>query len=858
MQAEETTRSGRNITGIPAAEAVLRKSRLMATLMVTTALVAVGVTYSLPVHAQTATAAGQASRTSYSIAAQPLSSALVQFSNATGTQLFFDANLVRGKNSPGVSGSLTRGEALGRLLAGSGLVYRVSGNTVTVTDPARADVGAAGEDGATVLETITVQGRGATTEGTGSYATGETTIGKTSETLKETPQSVTVITSQQIRDKGMTTLTDALEATTGITVTPDEYYGAGRYFSRGFEVTSVRVDSGAVGITSSYDAISPTSLAKYDRVEVLRGADGLYSGNGEPGGVISLARKRPLDRFQATTELSAGSWNTLKSTLDVTGPLTKDGGLRGRVVGSFDRGDTFYDISDSRNLTLYGVLEADLTDNTTVMVGGSYEKTNSTPWQRGLPRYTDGSAIDFSRSTSLGTDWSYLHHESWEAFGEIKHEFDSGWTWTTSASYVKHKYDAKYGYLYGAVDPVTLDGLSYYGSYNWSEGYQVQFDTHVDGTFELFGREHEIVAGFDYAKHSADLYRGEFSGASVNLNDLSSSYWSSSDTPTFPSDTYMNFHPYEETRYGAYLRGRFQITDPLRLIVGARYGNYDYSFHRAAYFRDGSQIWSEGNDFNDNGVFTPFGAITYDFTDQWTGYASFAEIYLSQARYLQGPEPGTPLDPITGRTYEIGLKGQLLDGRLNTGIAVYHTTRNGEAVYDPTYTGAYDPVDGSSCCYTASGEVVSRGIDLEVSGEVLDGLQVFAGYTLNFNKNEVENVRYSAITPKHLFKLWGTYNLPGEYSAWTLGAGVRAQSKTTVKGEEWISSDLGTVAYNISQGAYAVADISLRYDISDSTSLTLNVNNVFDKKYFSQLGTLTKNNVYGAPRNFLVTLRSTF
>ncbi|CAK7258115.1 outer-membrane receptor for ferric coprogen and ferric-rhodotorulic acid [Shinella sp. WSC3-e] len=836
-----------------------RRSGRVALVMMTSGL-AIAASLYMPAHAQTPTSGRTARAAAFAIPAQPLSSALVQFANATGIQLFYDANLVRGKSSGGAQGALSRSDALNRILAGTGLVTRINGNTVTIVDPVAAGAVGSAVDGSTALETITVGGS-ATTEGSNSYTTSESTIGKTSESLRETPQSVTVITSRQIQDRGITTLAEALDTATGVTVTPDQYYGSGRFFSRGFEINNIRVDGGAVGVTSAFDTISAVDLVKYDRVEVLRGADGLYSGNGEAGGVISLARKRPLDTFQASGELSAGSWNTVKSVFDVTGPLTQGDGLRGRFVGAFDRTDAFYDISDSRNLALYGVLEADVTDNTSVMLGGSYDKKDSTPWTVGLPRYADGSAIDFPVSTSLGTDWSYLHHENWEVFGEVKHVFDNGWTWTTTGSYAGHKYDAKYGFVTGVVDPVTKDGLSYNGSYNWGDGYQVQLDTHVDGAFEAFGREHEIVVGLDYSKHSSNVRRGEFAGPAVNLDDLKSSYWSDSDTPAFPSDYYFNFYPYGEERYGAYARGRFEIADPLHVIVGARYGNYGMTFHRASYNRDGSVNWTEALDYNDNGVLTPFGAVTYDITDQWTAYASYADIYKSQARYLRGPEPGTPLEPVTGRTYEVGLKGELLNSGLNTGIALYHTTRNGEAVYDPTFTGAYNPDNGSSCCYTASGDVVSRGIDLEVSGEVVDGLQLFAGYTLNVNENKGADTFYGAITPKHLVKLWAAYNLPGEYSAWTLGAGVRAQSRTTVKGTEYVSDGAGGsigIPYTLSQGAYAVADVSLRYDVNATTSVTLNVNNLFNEKYFSQLGSLAKNNVYGEPRNFLLTLRSTF
>lgn len=827
--------------------------RITLALLTSTAIISGGGLY-LP-------AAAQEASITYAVPAGPLGSAITRFGERSGLQILYPADLVRGKQSPGVSGNLTADEALSRLLSGSGLTYQyTAANTVTIV-PISTGASGVAPDGSIMLDTITIQAGGANTEGSNSYTTTASTIGKTDETLRETPQSVTVITMRQIKDRGLTDLGAAMNSATGVTVSPDQYYGAGRFFARGFEISNLRIDGGAVGVTSSYDAIGSIGLSRYDRVEVLRGADGLFSGNGEAGGVISLVRKRPLDERASTAELSYSNWNRATVSYDYSTPLTKDGDVRARMILSAEKGDTFYNGGELDNRSFYAIIEADLGDSTVLTFGGSYDRQRSAPWWAGMPRYLDGSDIGLPVEASLGTDWADLDHKGWEIFAGLRHDFANGWVWNSNLTYAEHKYRGLYGYLAGAVDPLTGDGLIYNGSHNWADGYQIQADTNISGAFDLLGRRADIVIGLDYAKHSSDVNRGEFTGPAVNLDDVGDANWPIATIPDFPGDYYFNFHPYTETRYGVYARGKFEMSDQTRIILGARYGNYKYSFHRASYNRDGSVNWREAIDYSDNGVLTPFAAVSHDLNRDWTAYASVATIYQSQSRYLRGPEPGSPLNPITGRTFETGLKGELLGGAMNASLAAYYTKREGEAVRDPRYAGASNPGNGSSCCYLDDGEVTSRGLDIEVSGEVASGLQLFAGYTLNINKNKETNGVYSAITPRHLLKVWANYNLPNDYSKWTIGAGLRAQSTTKVSGTEWVEragGEWSEVPFNFGQGGYAVADLSVRYDFSDDASLTLNINNVFDRGYYAQLGTLSKNNFYGPPREIALTFRSTF
>ncbi|WP_241070062.1 TonB-dependent siderophore receptor [Achromobacter insuavis] len=800
-----------------------------------------------------AAALAQPAAININIPAQTLNQALLQLGQQAPIQIYFLPELVAGLKARPVSGVMTPEQALEQLLQGTGIQYVRNGDSITLK---------AGP-GAVHLAPVTVTGSyDATSENTRSYAAQAVTLGKTTETLRETPQSVTVITSRQIEDRGMTTLADAMSAATGITVVPDEYVTGGKYFSRGFQITDIRVDGGAVAALGKNDFIADPELIKYDRIEVLRGADGLYSGAGEPGGTINLVRKRPLDNFQIKGSVSAGSWDNYRAVADLSSPLLDNGKLRGRVVAATDTRHYFYDTGKSAGQTFYGVLEADIGPGTTAMLGASYDKRRETPWYYGLPRYTNGQDIGLARSTSLATDWSAKRHEAWDIFGDIKHTFANGWKASLSATHSAQHYHDKYGYLSGAVDPATGDGMAYSGSYFRSSGYQNQFDANLAGNFDLLGRSHDFIVGADYSKHKAHAKRADLTGGSaVNLADLSQTYWREPDTPEFGVGTsYIDFPYYGEERSGAYARLRLSLADPLHLIGGLRYSNYKQFLERSGIADDGTANWTERYNFKDNDVITPFGAVTYDLNADWTTYISYAEIYKPQAGYLSGPQPGKPLDPITGRTYEWGVKGSHMGGKLNTSAALYYTERNGEAVPDGRYPNESNPEDGAACCYTAQGKVVSRGVDLEASGELAPGWQVYAGYTYNNNKDKRGGQRYAKNTPAHLFKLWSTYRLPGQLNKWMVGGGVAMQSKSSVAGQEWVQSggEWSQAAYTTRQGGYTVANALVQYDISQSMSATLNINNLFDKRYYAGLGSNSKNNYYGTPRNVMLTMRASF
>lgn len=800
------------------------------------------------------TAQAQSTAIHITIPASSLDNALLQLGQQTTLRFIYTSDLVRDLHTQTLNDTLTAEDALRHLLRGTGIQYTRRGNNVDLWKNLETRQ----------LDPVQVTGhRDLVTEDSGSYAATGASLYKDKQSLKEIPQSVTVITAQQIEDRGMSNLSDAMNNAVGVTVVQHEDSIGGKYYSRGFQISDIRIDGGAIAALGRNDFIADPDLVKYERIEILRGADGLYTGAGEPGGTISLARKRPTDYLRLQANASAGSWNTARLMADISTPIDQTGKIRARLVAATDTRDYFFDTSKASGHTIYGVLETDLSSRTTLMLGGSHEKRQEVPWYFGLPRYNTGEDIGLPRRTSLATDWSRKNHESWEVFGDLTHRFENDWKFVLSATHSAQHYNSKTGYLNGAINPLTLDGLTYTGAYFRTEGYQNQLDANLSGKFTLLERSHDWLIGADYSKHQAQAKSAPLTGGgTVNLARLAQAYWPEPNTPTFgPGTAYTNFPEYGEERSGAYARLKISVSDPLHVIGGVRYSNYKYFLNRSGITENGSTSWVDQRHFVDNGVVTLFGSLIYDLNPDWSTYLSYAEIYKPQAGFLAGPLPGKPLNPITGRTYEWGLKGTHLDGKLNSAAALYYTQRKGEAAADGRYPNNANPDNGSSCCYVEQGNVLSEGIDLELNGELYPNWQIYAGYTYNHNRNKQTGQRYAKNTPSHLFKIWTTYRLPQVNERWTLGAGLIVQSRSSVSGEAFVDVGNGNFAsapYNSRQGGYTVVNASVRYDLSKSLSATLNVNNLFDKRYYAGLGENGKNNYYGAPRNVLLSIRAAY
>ncbi|WP_170293957.1 TonB-dependent siderophore receptor [Paracoccus limosus] len=787
-----------------------------------------------------------------SIPAQPLPRALEALSRQTGVQLFYGGEAAYRLTSNPLSGSYSVDQALARMLAGTGAsARRVGENGITISVTG-ADATPAAAEGSVVLDTVVLTA-GAATEGSGSYTSGVASITRGADSLKEVPQSVTVLTRQTLDDQNLTTMEQAMSRTPGI-VANRESTSAPNFYARGFKINNYQIDGLGTAYESSFRP--DFDMAIYDRVEVLRGAEGLFSGAGEPGGSVNLARKRPTSQFQSGVALSYGSWNNRRIEADISGPLTRDGALRGRLVGAWQKRDFFYAPAHQDKQVLYGVLEYDLTPDTTISAGISQQRQKGNTWFMGLPTWDDFRLLDIDRGRALNTDWAYANRKITDVFASVEHRLGADWTLKFSAMRQKFDSDTLRINPTGPISRETGTFADVFSRFEETGNHSKAADLNLESRFNLWGREHKLLVGADWRKSDAHQNMYVLSEVhapdTIGLDDFDQLNGARPDV-LFP---WFTFPAYGATQKGLYGRLQIEATDRLHIIVGGRYGNYDYSSLNDYYDSEtGALLSSSKTGFKDTGIFTPYAAAIYDLSPDVSLYASLTEIYKPKANYLSGP-PGRarPLDPITGRNYELGAKASLLGGALNASAALYRIERKGEAVLDPAWPDSDN--SGLSCCYVAQGRIISEGLDLELSGEIAPDWQLFAGYTWNHNKNTRDDVVFSALTPRHMLKLWTEYTLPGDWSKWSLGAGVTVKSAQASTGTARIAGT--TQAYDIRQGGYAVWDAHVGYRIDDRWQMDLNVNNLFDKDYYAALGTPTGGNWYGEPRNATLTLRGRF
>ncbi len=677
---------------------------------------------------------------------------------------------------------------------------------------------------------------------------------KTGQSLRETPKSVTVVTRERLDVQNLTTLTEALVQTTGVTVgswSPLDSF----YYSRGFRVQTMQFDGGAPAYTGGFGFFYTPDMAVYDHIEMLRGVDGMYTGAGEPGGVINLVRKRPQNTKAIQLDVSAGTWDNYRAQLDVTGPLGLEGRLRGRAVAAYvDRG-YFWDRETTKKKIFYGVLEFDATDSTLLSLGANYEKRDdgNYPGWSGVPRYNDGSDIQLPRSTAFNPDWAHWNFENKEVFAKVEQKYGDTGVVKLNLTRIQQDSDAKY-LLTSApngVDPTTLGGTVSYASINEYSSVQSLADLSASGKFDLFGRTHSYTVGTDYSvldgggQKTSAMTGYVYPGPAIDLYNFDPSLYPEGNTYA----TYL-YPVNKQSQKGYYATLGLQLADPLRLTLGGRYGEYNY---KRVQYRVSNGLTSYLN-YSDS-KFIPSAALSYTLSKDWTAYLSYGENFKVQANMLQGPLPGTPLDPVTGDNLELGVKGELF-GHLNAAAAIYRVRRSGQGVQDPLYALTSNVNDGSSCCYIKQADVTAEGIDLELSGVMAPGWQLFAGYTHVKTKYEggssglwSTGAALLGVTPRNTLKVWSTWRLPGDLYRWTLNGGVIVQS------EGYMSGSIGTTPVTYTQPGYALWNASVQFEVNDVWTIGLYGDNLTDKTYYQAIGSIYNENVYGAPRSYTLTLR---
>ncbi|WP_236591742.1 TonB-dependent siderophore receptor [Paraburkholderia metrosideri] len=674
----------------------------------------------------------------------------------------------------------------------------------------------------TVTATVTPD---ATTEDSGSYTSKDATVAsKTPQSLKETPNSVSVLTRQRMNDQNITTIQEALRYVTGVTSVD---YGDGTAYFRA-RGSQLGIQFDGVSIVSGLQYLLQFDLAMYDRVEVLRGAAGALDGIGEPGGVVNLVRKRPQDQFHISTETQVGTFGSVRQMVDVTGPLNQDGTVRGRAVLVGSDGLQSVDKTRDKEVMAYGAIDWDITPRTTLSLSGGYQVSPISGLDYGVGGVlnSDQTALvgrlPTSYSQNFSPSWNYSYTSIQEVNGNLVHRFEDGWKSSTTLFYRHMLSKADYAY---SGPGVTADGLAYYGdqsqrnTYNWFGA-----DTNVSGPIQLFGQTHTLTFGANYSVMSSTAESGFMS-----LNGpYDGGAYSVFDPNAVPSvNVPFTFGTNERTvQYGIYGQARIHLAKPLTLVLGGR----------VAFLQDRTQStlpsvsdWTTNAQINHR--FLPSAALLWDIVPSLTAYANYSRFLDAQTDTTYS---GVGLPPRTGEQYEVGLKGSFLGGRLNTTTALFRINDDNRAVDDPDH----------QYYYIAAGKARDQGVELEVTGQPMPDWNVYAGYTyLNETfENDTPNLT-DGTDPRHLFKLWTNYRFSqGPLRGVSIGGGMLAQTR---------------VSRGVEQGAYAIFNAQVGYRFNKHVEASLQLNNIFNRGYYIRPpGSFYS--VFGDRRNAMLTVRSDF
>jgi len=764
----------------------------------------------------------------YDIPAGPLGSALNRFAQLAGVAILFQSHNLDGITTQGLHGSYSEASGFDTLLRGSGFSV-IKGQNGYLLE-ATPTVSGAMELGATEVSANQI---GTITEGTGSYTPGSiATATRMVLTPRETPQSISVVTRQAMADFGLTSIDDVMRHTPGITVAT---YDSDRtsYYSRGFAIKNFQYDGIPILQDPQYSAgHTLTDTAIYDRVEILKGATGLLTGAGGPGGTINMVRKKPTHEFKGHIDLGAGSWDNYRSEVDVSGPLTESGNVRGRAVAAYQDKRSFMDHYKRDSEVYYGILEVDLTPDTLLTLGADYQDNNpkGSSWSGSASLFNSaGERISTPRSFNNGTKWSSWKQYTRTVFSTLEHNFDNGWVVKGQYNHQINGYNAPLGAL---LDPNVTTGLAsilarkYTGEYVSDSG-----DLFATGPFSLLGREHELVVG-------GSISRSHWTGKDYTNADMVNNaydYYNWKGEALEPDWRNVTSYNDETTRQvGTYMTGRFSLTDDLKLMLGTRVADYNVTGTSQA---------------KDTGKVLPYAALIYDITPNISAYTSYTQIFLPQTYYRD--RNNKMLEPDEGTNYELGLKGEFYDGRLNSSLAYFEVHQDNRPEADMAYNG--NPTN-PEIDYAYKGiKATTKGYEAEISGELMPGWQLQAGYTHKVSRDQ-GGTKVSTWEPEDQINLYTSYKLTGDLDKLTLGGGVRWQSTGWQMLTNW---NKGGTVEKFSQDPYWLVDLMARYQISKNLSATVNLNNVFDKSYYTNIG-FYNSSYYGDPRNVMVTTRWDF
>ncbi|MBR0662953.1 TonB-dependent siderophore receptor [Roseomonas hellenica] len=740
----------------------------------------------------------------FDIPAGPLGTVLTAFGEAAGYRVLAATEAIGSRRSPGVSGRMAPEQALRRLLAGTGMTYRLTAPATVTLIPLPA--GSTDESGAVNLPEINVSaGLDRGWSPVRGYVAPLSATGTRADTpIIETPQSISVITRDQMDAQRADTIGEAIRYTPGIMLSQGFRRSDETFVLRGFqgsEQLGTLYRDGMRWGANNY-GLGLTEPYGLERVEVLRGPASIIFGATEPGGIVNLISKRPSFTPLHEIELSARSDGNYRLAFDLGGPLDAEGTLAYRLTGAWREGDTMIDhIPDDRRFLQGGLTWRPGADTSVTFLANYYN--GETRYSYGYP--FSGTVLD-NRNGRIASNrfvgepgFDYYRTENLALGYLAEHRFDDVWTVRQNVRYLTASADIRdLQFLTLLPDQRTVTRSA---ENRRTSSTQFVIDNQVQARLVFGPVEQTIVAGLEYTDTRLVDIRG-VARVGVPTLDLFAPRYGTAVVPVARLGSTLN--TLNQTRQiGLYLQDQVRIADRLILSLGGRYDWVESDITN----RLGRTALSVSD-----GAFSGRFGLVYLFDSGFAPYASYAESF-------QPTTSGTTFDssalrPTRGRQYEVGIRYQPPGRQSLITVAGYELTKENVTTVDPAHPGFV----------TQAGEVRARGVEVEGRFSLDNNIGLIASYAYTdariTRSNGPDLGRIPAGVPTHQAALWADYTVrEGALEGLGFGAGLR-----------YISTTRDT-ANSVRVPDYTLADAMVRYDFAERWRLSLNVTNLFDRRY---------------------------
>ncbi|MBN4006070.1 TonB-dependent siderophore receptor [Nostoc sp. LPT] len=634
------------------------------------------------------------------------------------------------------------------------------------------------------------------------------TATKTDTLIRDIPASIQVIPQQVLKDQQITQVREAVSNVSGITpgsAGSQTTFGENFIF-RGFADSFASGGSTFVNGFRRYNALSHSlDVANIEQLEVLKGPASVLYGQGEPGGILNIVTKQPLSTPYYAVEGTIGNFDFYRPTLDLSGPLNTDKTIRYRLNMAYENSGSFVDFVKTEQAFIAPVISFDLGKNTTLVLEGEYINTSKVEYL-GIPAV--GSLLPnplgrVPRSRFID-DPDFKLERDFVALGyRLQHKFSDNWSIRNAFTAELEDYNETFDYSLGlrADDNRTVDRGARFDQAK-SRSYFLQTD--VIGKIQTGIVKQDLLFGLELGRTNYIRQTFDPTPTFPAIDLFNPNY----DRPSIQFDTKTSDTEFPQNLIGVYAQDLISIGDKLKILLGGRFDFVEASFE--------DTVPGISRDQEDT-AFSPRIGIVYQPIQPVSLYASYSRSFQPSSASAINAD-NTPFEPTKGESFEVGVKSEFFDARLSATLAAYQITKQNIVVDDP------DPANQGFSLQI--GEQRSRGIELDVAGEILPGWKIIASYAyIDPEITEDTRPEYKGNEPSNVARnsasLWTTYEIQtGNYKGLGFGGGLF-----------FVGDRQGDLENTFTLPSYVRTDAAIYYR-RDNWRVGLNIKNLFDVYYF--------------------------